>query len=535
MNLLKRLWHKLGGVNGLILILYTTFVLASHAFPIYSGYNRTFQLVARSLCNCAILSTLLCPFLLKKVRGINLCTDNECTQKEHRRWLLFSSATVLAYFLLAYIAYYPGGFNTDSLVQYEQAVTGQYVDWHPFFHTLLFFKLPLLLTGGWIGSIVLFQLLMMTAAVLYSIHTILLHAGRTAAVSTLVFYLINPNTVNLFMYPFKDNAFAIGAILLTAYAINIFFTKGEWLKNPLHTALFIICFACTTCFRHNAVLFTAPLLIAVLLFTSRKSHLILFVCCLILVLVIKLPLANALDVQAAEQRKVETMGLPLNVIASVVTYHPDALDGQTQEFAYRIAEQNIWEERYTYGNFNYIKSDDRINIMAIEEYSIADILKMALRCLLRAPQESLAGLVSATDPVYTLTDDYNAVFPIQITQNEWGIRSSGAGILASLFSAFSSISSLLLSYLVHFIGAMMLILLLVILAKSRLNRWEDWKRILLVLPVFTYNFGSMLLMTHRGDALRFFQYTFYLVPLYLLLFFTNYHGRNRIENPEEKQ
>ena len=144
-------------------------------------------------------------------------------------------------------------------------------------------------------------------------------------------------------------------------------------------------------------------------------------------------------------------------------------------------------------------------------------------------------MVSATDPVYTLTDDYNAVFPIQITQNEWGIRSSGTGILASLFSAFSSISSLLLSYLVHFIGAMMLILLLVILAKSRLNRWEDWKRILLVLPVFTYNFGSMLLMTHRGDALRFFQYTFYLVPLYLLLFFTNYHGRNRIENPEEKQ
>lgn len=530
-QLLKKCWHKLGGVNGLILILYATFALASHAVTIYVDYNRTFQYVARSLVNCACLAALCCPFLLRKLQAVSLKPE---ATAEHRKWVALSGGIATGYLLLAYIAHYPGGFNTDSLVQYEQAVTGHYVDWHPFLHTLLFFRLPLLLSGGWTGSIVLFQLLLMAAAMTYSIHTVLRHTNKTLALATLAFYLVNPNTVNLYMFPFKDNAFSIGAILLTAFSVNIFFTRGEWLRKPLRLPAFIVIFACTTCMRHNAILFTLPLLMAVLFFISRRSRLLVAISSLLLVLIVKVPLANALGVEAADQRKVETMGLPLNVIASVATYNPDALDDETRAFAYRIADQALWEECYTYGNFNHIKSDDRINLNAIEEQSVVNILKMTLRCLLRAPQEALAGLVSTTDPVYTLTDDYNAVFSIQVTKNDLGIQAGGVGTLAKAFALFTSLSSMVLSHLVHFIGAMMLLLIGVMLARSNLRRWEDWKRLFLALPVLAYNFGSMLLLTHRGDALRFFQYTFYLMPLYLIIFLTNRNEGNRTCPPVEK-
>jgi len=535
LQLLKKYWNRLGGINGLILILYVTFALASHAVTIYVDYNRTFQYVARALCNCAFLAAVLCPLLLRKTQAVTIKTDASLTRTEHRRWIAWSGLITSGYLLLAYIAHYPGGFGTDSLVQYEQAITGHYIDWHPFLHTLLFFKLPLLLSGGWTGSIVLFQLLLMAAAMTYAVHTVLRHTNKTAALLTLIFYLINPNTVNLYMFPVKDNAFSIGAILLTAFAVNIFFTKGEWIKHPLRALAFVLVFACTTCMRHNAILFTLPLLIAVMFFISRRSRLILAIFSLLLVLTVKLPLANALDVEAADRRKVETMGLPLNVIAAVVTYHPEALDDQTRTFAYQIADQAIWEECYTYGNFNHIKSDDRINLNTVEEYSVADILKMTLSCLRRAPQEALAGLVATTSPVYSLTDDYNAVFTVQITDNDLGIKAGGVGVMARLYAFFSNLASLVLSHLVHFIGTMMLLLICAILAKSNLWRWADWKRLFLALPVLAYNFGSMLLMTHRGDALRFFQYTFYLMPLYLIIFLTNRNEGNRIDHPEDKQ
>ena len=40
-------------------------------------------------------------------------------------------------------AYYPGSFSPDSIVQYGQALSGEYNDWHPVWHTIVFFTLPL--------------------------------------------------------------------------------------------------------------------------------------------------------------------------------------------------------------------------------------------------------------------------------------------------------------------------------------------------------------------------------------------------------
>ena len=67
-----------------------------------------------------------------------------------------------------------------------------------------------------------------------------------------------------------------------------------------------------------------------------------------------------------------------------------------------------------------------------------------------------------------------------------------------------------------YIGAMHLILIVVVLAKCRFRKWEDWKRIFLVLPVFVYNWGTTLLLTGAPDSARFFFYTFMVVPVVLV-------------------
>ena len=66
------------------------------------------------------------------------------------------------------------------------------------------------------------------------------------------------------MFPLKDVSFAIGALLLLTYALQIYVTKGEWVRKPINMAFFIVAEVLTTLFRHNAVLFTVPLIAAVL-------------------------------------------------------------------------------------------------------------------------------------------------------------------------------------------------------------------------------------------------------------------------------
>lgn len=528
MNCFKTLWKKIEGLSGLLFIVYTTIILSSYSIVSFWDYNRGFEYSARAFCTCFFFSALVCPVILRKVRKLSISGNKQAiTKQKSSKWIIWTFLGSLAYFLISYIAYYPGGLGTDSFAQYDQAVTGLYNDWHPFFHTLFAFKLPLAITKGWPGSIILFQIILFAAVITYSVHTVLIYTNKTCALLTLVFYLINPNTASLGISALKDSSFAIGALLLTSYAMQIFFTKGSWICKPLNSLLFILAFVCTTLFRHNAILFTAPLLLAVLLYMPRLNKIIIAALSIILLLVVKVPVYNALDVEAPGYRNSETLGLPLNIIASVTAYNPEALDDETRVFAHSIAPQHIWEECYTFGNYNHFKYNEHVNKDPIEERSAMEIIKMSINCVLRSPKEALAGLIQLTDPIYTITDDYKAIMDIDLANNNYQIQQGGIGFLRKILSLASLAITLLLAHLVHFIGSMMLLLLISMLAKCNLCKVSDWKKILLILPVFAYNFGTMLLMTHRGDALRFFQYTFFLVPLYLIILFTNQNNRRK--------
>lgn len=49
----------------------------------------------------------------------------------------------------------------------------------------------------------------------------------------------------------------------------------------------------------------------------------------------------------------------------------------------------------------------------------------------------------------------------------------------------------------------------------------DWKKILLVLPVFAYNFGTALLLTGYADIARFCCYTRLIFPFLLIIMLKN--------------
>jgi hypothetical protein len=84
-----------------------------------------------------------------------------------------------------------------------------------------------------------------------------------------------------------------------------------------------------------------------------------------------------------------------------------------------------------------------------------------------------------------------------------------------------------LSHTFLHLGIQHFILLAFVLAKVKLKKRLDISKLLVVLGVFCYNFGSGLLLTSYGDIYRFFFYTFPLMPVLLLMLCCNHDERSK--------
>ena len=513
MSAIKGFWHYIGGLNGLLLILYSVFCFSS-GLIVGGQFSPAFCVIAFSAI--VILSVIFCPLIIRFLSGISIHQRKTADQKRTQIIVYASFYTLpLIVFLLYYLAYYPGGFDTDCINQYYQMFYNDYSDWHPTIQTLLVYKLPFALTGGWIGSIVLFQLLAFSLALGYSLSTLYKHTNTKYALVSMMFILLNPQLGNFALFPYKDVAFSICALLMLTFSYRIFSTKGMWIKNPVNTVLFIIITSFTTLSRHNAVLFALPLLIAALIFLDKRHILLITTSCVLICLFIKYPFYSTIGVAKPDNRQVEVLGLPMTVIGAAVTYEPDSADEETLKFAYSFSPKEVWEEKYVYGNYNALKWDDRTNVKVVEEYGIKEIFSMMFRCVKASKKECLISLVKLTDAPYTVTDRYFKITEPYVYPNVYGIYQQGNDSIKQILRNYGAFVSAFLPHLFMYLGSMHLILLASVLSKQHLNNIGHWKRIMFVIPVFAYNFITTMLLSTYSDAVRFFFYTFLLMPVLL--------------------
>lgn len=528
---MKQLFQKLrshfGGVNSLILILYATFVAVVQAF--IGGRISPAFLAATGVAGL-IVSAALGPVLLRFLSGRNACprVDEKSTSVlgavlSNGCWYLIPLAVFLVYF----IACFPGGWSDDSFNQYTQAIQNQYNDWHPVLHTLLAFKLPLVLTGGWVGSVVLLQTLCFCGVIGYACRVIHKHFGVLWAALAMGWILLNPMTLMTAMHPWKDVGFAICALMLITFVLQAVITKGQWLKNPWKLSCFALVAVLASIFRHNGILFTGPVVLAVLFFLSWKRALALCAGILLLFAAVKGPVYWMLDVEKPAQRQVETLGLPMTVIGAVTSRNPDALDEETKEFVYRVAPKEVWEEKYILGDYNEIKYHDLTDNDVIEEYGSIKVISMMLRCVKADPLNAFAGLVALTKQLYAVMDA-GCVYAFPNVVGKHDVIKQVPNIpLMRVLKTYSDGVYNYLSYVFLHLGIQHFILICFLLAKVKLKNKLDWSKLLAVMGVLCYNFGSGLLLTSCGDVYRFFFYTFALMPVLLLILCCNHEERSR--------
>ena len=497
-------------IGNYVFTLYVTAIIAAHLFLVSS----TRLGAVRSIFIAALLAIIISPLALTKARTFFIPVEKHPNKPFYKT--LFYGLPLLV-LLIYYLAYYPGGFPPDSISQYEQALTNHYNDWHPVLATLISFKLPLLLTHGWIGSVILFQLIWFAAAIGYSCSTVEKYVNSTAAFTLLAFMLLNPQLGNMAMAPWKDSLFALATLLLATCSARIYFTYGRWLEENFHTVILILLLAVTTLLRHNAILFTAPFLVGLFFFSSRKRAFAILGAVLALCFLIKGFLFPILHVQAPPNRQAEAVGLPMSVISAVAAHAPDALEEQDKQFIFSVAQPEVFPAHFSDG-YNDIKYLPGTNNQAIEDYGIRNVLNTTIRCFKHAPIVATKALLKLTAPAISVLDDEMTLFTPAISPNNYNIQQQGIPALHQFFRTYTRVCTVLFAPFFVFTGIMHLLLLLAVCAKCTLRRY--WKNVWLILPIFTYNFGTMLLLSGKADAVRLYYYTFLVAPLLLILLFS---------------
>lgn len=478
---------------------------------LYLNITTTKIIVVSFSVMLGLISYFLIWILMTKIRRIHFTLKKNVTNKIKIE--IFICSTFVAFLVMSiwFLAYYPGSFSVDSIIQYGQAISGVYNDWHPVWHTLVFFTLPLAIFRS-PASIIIMQLIYFALILGYLALTIYELSNLKSAVFSCAYILLNPYVGYIMLYPWKDVGFALAGLLSTVIAIRLIYypykTTRIW-----KLMLFSLVLASATIFRHNAILYTLPLLFALFFNINKKVWIKLFVLTICVFWLIKVPIYNFLGATNPGDRVVESTGLPLTIIGNVAKETPQLMDEELSEFVYSIATQEQWEEYYKCGNFNSIKWED-INTCVVEEQGYVGMLRLMIKCFKLSPNAAIDAFVALTDIVYGFENGLEGNVGASIADNSYNIfggENEKCQLLVTSYASF--INSSIFRYFRTY-GICLFAILIVILSKLKFTSWFSWKKAIIAVPIFSYDFGTMFFLS--GPDSRLFFITFLVTPLLIV-------------------
>lgn len=497
-----------------LLLLYVEFVVFAH-----NG-------MARAPILTIISAMAVIPLCFAGVRGCSKLRGSSKIAGDKRigkkKIAIFAAFVFVVTFLWCFMwqrAFWPGAFSSDSIYQYSQSVNGKYDNWHPVLHTWLFFTLPYKIFHA-PSAIITMQLVWFSAAVTY-LGSVLYRNGCTKLFFGISYAYIlgNPNTMKIMLYPWKDSAMSIFALILFTQVLQIYMSQGKWLRKWNHLAALTITAFFTAEMRHNAILLIAPVFIILLFFKEiRKQVLISLVSCIMATMILRGPVFSLMNVQPPGQRVVETSGLPMTILGNVYANNPDSLDEDIKMFMERVGPKELWVQYCSTGVFNSIKWNG-IDTEEIEREGLKNVLLYAIRALVSSPRQAWWSFTNLTKMVWSIDGGSGWSIDTYIEENTFGIQfhDQNKALYNEMVSYSARLSYYAIKYFFNYIG--IIILFLLFMAVGNIGG-GNLRNVFIVLAPMMYNFGTMLLLS--GSDFRFFHYNFLvIIPLMFIICMRN--------------
>lgn len=449
------------------------------------------------------ITTSIMKMFSEKVLGYTIGYQN--SNSKIYAYIIFTMT--IGIFAVHLAGVYPGGMSPDTAEQYSQAIgEANYNDWHPVLHTLLFFTLPLK-TGHHLGFVVFLQLLYFSMAFSYLSYVLLVNGGTPKFVFLMCVYIwVNPFMTTYMMYPWKDIAFMIFAVLLTAYYIQVICTKGEWLFKKRNQILFAVTAVVCMTMRHNGILFVLPMFFIAACHVIKKKKVFLTTMLFLIVGVFGIRvLYVALNVERPGSRIVETVGLPVTIWCNVMQKSPEALPEGTKNFFYMLGDQEVYDAEYIAGSFNSIKWSENFDKEKINEMSYKEIIGYTAQCFWCAPQESIEALAKLTELVWGIGGEDEPI-TVSIIENAYGISYNPISYMETIANQIKSFFNIGVGKILFGSHGYRLLVLWFLSCILLIGRRIS---VIHIIPLFFYNFGTMLLLSGR-------DYRFFLLNIPLI-------------------
>ena len=429
-------------------------------------------------------------------------------------------AVTFGYLLLWLIAYYPGGFCVDNIFQLSQVYYGYFDNWHPVLHTWPFYWIPWKIYPHPV-SITLFQVLLFCLAVGY-LYRVLCSKGCPMwfIIGSWLFLIMNYHTMGMMISPLKDSVLSIVSLVVFTQVIEIYESRGLWLKKWNHFLLFtVVCFLASGV-RHNGILLIAPLYIILFIFQKEARKPIVFSAILVMfgIWFMNGPIMFFERVCPTFNRQTEVLGMPMTILSSVYMKDRSVLSPEAIRFLDSLATQEEWNTIFEFGSFNSIKFVSSLPLQErVEQEGMAAILKYTVEAISRSPIWSTKAFITLTQEVWDPLSNVGGFVPhcSDHVVDGVGITAENNETLIQILTQWGETTdSLFLSLFTKNVGMMLLIALFAAVANVGRGKLG---RAFMVFPILVYDLGTMLLLT--GGDFRFFHVSFVIIVplLYLIL------------------
>lgn len=274
--------------------------------------------------------------------------EQKLTKDDYLKWFLY----IFLVMSVALYVYYPVNFTVDLKDQYGQVITGNYCDWHPIIHTLIFYKLPMLfITSKVMCS--LFQMFFISIILLYFCHTLAKYGFNKKLITIILsLFILNTSFDLMAITPLKDVAFSYCIFLLTIFIMNIYLTNGKWMKKKTNFFFFFLASFGVAFFRHNGIVtFLLTMIFMIFIYKNiRKKSILIFLIILSLRFVFIPIIYEVNNINKTQATLSEMVCILLNQISYVYNNEGDITDSQLKTLS---KMQDLKKLKTYYNPYNY--------------------------------------------------------------------------------------------------------------------------------------------------------------------------------------
>lgn len=354
----------------------------------------------------------LCMALSRKLGHLGFTLPQEPDRHDPR--VFFASAGFALLVLTVYlIAFFPGGFSSDTTYQWKQ-ISGDIgmSDWHPALHTISLWLLTRIVNHT--AFVTFIQAVCYALAVGYLTSTLWRwRVPRILCALTALYLAANPGLSNPLAFPWKDCAFAVSVLALTGQLFALHASRGAWLGKKRNVLALAVMLCLCAILRHNGI--ALSLAAVVWLFVSFPRRFRRLACVLLafaaLFVGVKGPLYAAFHVEKGQTRIDELIGLPLTVLSHIYVEAPESLDADIVAFLEDVAPREIYTEHHRAGDWNETKWHMGY-IYTNRPYSVPEVFSFTLRAMIAEPALGLEALGLLWQmPMWPFGDAYWRISP----------------------------------------------------------------------------------------------------------------------------